>query len=170
MDASGNLIDAGETPGGVHGGTPAYISLIAGPDTTKTITGATHGYATAGLLVQVYDNASPRNAIAAGWTVNASTFDVIITFASASPTTTWSSTGPRVRGLTGLQSLELYPAALTVPAEFSVSGSPATTSGTLAVSRQRNLPTRCTQVHTDQRRHPLSAPEPGRLPLASARI
>ena len=37
---------------------------------------------TAGLLVQVYDNASPRNAIAAGWTVNSSTFDVIITFAS----------------------------------------------------------------------------------------
>jgi hypothetical protein len=66
------------------GGTPAYISsLIAGPDTAKTITGATHGYATAGLLVAVYDNASPRNAIEAGWTVNASTFDVVVTFATA---------------------------------------------------------------------------------------
>lgn len=69
-------------PAGVS--TNAYISsLIAGPDTTKTITGATHGYATAGLLVQVYDNSSPRNAIEVGWTVDAATYDVVITFAVA---------------------------------------------------------------------------------------
>lgn len=69
--------------GGGGGGSPPYISaLIPGPDTTHTITGATHGFATTALLVQVYDNAAPRNAIEAGWTVNASTYDVIVTFAT----------------------------------------------------------------------------------------
>ena len=67
--------------------TPAaafYLSpLITGPDTAKTITGAAHGLATPGLLVAVYDNASPRNAIEMGWTVDASTFDVVVTFAVA---------------------------------------------------------------------------------------
>lgn len=140
-DASGNLIDAGVTPGGGGtGGTPAYISsLIAGPDTTKTITGATHGYATAGLLVQVYDNASPRNAIAAGWTVNSSTFDVIVTFASAQSNyyiVINGATGPAgPTGPPGSGSGTVTSVALTVPAEFSVAGSPVTTSGTLAVSK-----------------------------------
>src|ERR1017187_5606338 len=69
--------------GGGGGGTAAYISsLMAGPDTTRTITGGTHGFATAALLVMVYDKASPRNAISVSWTVNASTYDVAITFAS----------------------------------------------------------------------------------------
>jgi hypothetical protein len=68
---------------GGGGGAAAYLSpLIAGPDSTKTVAGATHGFATAALLVAVYDNASPRNAIAIAWTVNASTYDVAITFGS----------------------------------------------------------------------------------------
>ncbi|MCU1234471.1 MAG: hypothetical protein JWP63_2438 [Candidatus Solibacter sp.] len=76
----------GGTGGGGTGGVggPPYITnLIAGPDTTKTIAGTTHGFATSGLLVAVYDNATPRNAISAGWTVNPSTYDVVITFAAA---------------------------------------------------------------------------------------
>ena len=68
--------------GGGGGGAPFLSSLIAGPDSTKTIAGATHGFATTALLVAVYDNASPRNAIAIAWTVNASTYDVVITFGS----------------------------------------------------------------------------------------
>ena len=69
--------------GGGGGGTTAYISpLLSGPDTTRTITGGTHGFATAALLVGVYDNATPRNALLAGWTVNSSTYDVTITFAN----------------------------------------------------------------------------------------
>src|ERR1035438_7588937 len=68
--------------GGGGGGGPYLSSLIAGPDSTKTIAGVTHGFATAALLVAVYDNASPRNAIAIAWTVNASTYDVVITFGS----------------------------------------------------------------------------------------
>lgn len=77
---------AGVNPGGTGGGggsSPPYISsLIAGPDSTKTISGATHGFASAALLVGIYDNASPRNAILAGWTVNPSTYDVVIYFAA----------------------------------------------------------------------------------------
>src|ERR1022692_3659590 len=73
----------GSGGGGGGSGTTAYISsLLTGPDTTRTITGGTHGFATAALLVGVYDNASPRNAISIGWTVNSSTYDVTITFAS----------------------------------------------------------------------------------------
>ena len=69
--------------GGGGSGIAAYISsLITGPDLTRTITGGTHGFATAALLVAVYDSASPRNAISVGWTVNASTYDVTISFAS----------------------------------------------------------------------------------------
>jgi hypothetical protein len=65
-------------------GGAVYISgLIAGPDTSKTIAGSVHGYATAALLVAVYDNASPRNAIEMGWTVDPSSFDVVVTFAVA---------------------------------------------------------------------------------------
>jgi len=68
--------------GGGGGAAPYLSPLTAGPDSTKTIAGATHGFATAALLVAVYDNASPRNAIAIAWTVNASTYDVVITFGS----------------------------------------------------------------------------------------
>jgi len=66
--------------GGAGGGPPYITSLIAGPDTVKTIPGGTHGFATTGLLVAVYDNATPRNAIEASWTVDASSYDVTITF------------------------------------------------------------------------------------------
>ena len=80
--ANGNSTGCASISGGSS--TSAYISsLIAGPDTTKTITGATHGYTSAALLVTVYDNASPRNKVDVGWTVNSSTFDVVITFSSA---------------------------------------------------------------------------------------
>jgi hypothetical protein len=73
----------GSAGGGGGGGATAYISsLIPGPDSTRTIAGATHGFATTALLVAVYDNASPRNAISAGWTVSASTYDVTLAFAS----------------------------------------------------------------------------------------
>ena len=69
--------------GGGGGGSGAYISsLMTGPDSTRTSAGAAHGFATTALLVGVYDNASPRNAISVGWSVNASTYDVAITFAS----------------------------------------------------------------------------------------
>ncbi len=67
-------------PSGV-GGTPYLSSLIAGPDTTKTVTGATHGYTTPNLNVIAWDNSTPRNPIAMSYTVNASTFDVVVTFA-----------------------------------------------------------------------------------------
>lgn len=68
---------------GGSGGAAAYISpLLAGPDTTRTIAGGTHKFATTALLVAVYDNASPRNAISAGWSVNPSTYDVTLAFAS----------------------------------------------------------------------------------------
>lgn len=61
-----------------------YMSaLIAGPDTTKTITGATHGLGNEALMVTVYDNSSPRNVILVGWSVDATSFDVLITFAVA---------------------------------------------------------------------------------------
>ena len=67
----------------LHGGGAPYISsLIFGPDSTRTIAGATHGFTTTALLVAVYDNASPRNAIQVAWTVNASTYDVTIAFAT----------------------------------------------------------------------------------------
>ena len=72
----------GGSGGGGGGSAPYLTSLIAGPDSTKTIAGATHGFATTALLVAVYDNASPRNAMAIAWTVNASTYDVVITFGS----------------------------------------------------------------------------------------
>jgi len=73
---------SGSTTGG-GGGSAAYISsLLAGPDLTRTITGATHGFTTTALLIAVYDNASPRNAINVTYAVNPTTYDVVITFAS----------------------------------------------------------------------------------------
>jgi hypothetical protein len=82
--APGQWTQMSGSAGGGGGGTAPYISpLTAGPDTTKTITGATHGFATTALLVMAYDNATPRNAISVGWTVNPSTYDVSIAFASA---------------------------------------------------------------------------------------
>src|ERR1022692_814264 len=72
----------GGSGGGGGGSAPYLSSLIAGPDSTKTIAGATHGFATTALLGAAYDNASPRNALAIAWTVNASTYDVVITFGS----------------------------------------------------------------------------------------
>lgn len=78
-----NFIQGSSGGGGGTGIAPYVSSLITGPDSTKTITGATHGFTNTGLLVAVYDNSSPRNAIAVGWTVNSSTFDVVISFTPA---------------------------------------------------------------------------------------
>ncbi|MEO8367818.1 MAG: hypothetical protein ABI806_01280 [Candidatus Solibacter sp.] len=71
--------------GGSGGGASntAYLSsLLAGPDLTRTVSGATHGFATSALIVAVYDNSSPREAINAGWSVNPATYDVTLTFAT----------------------------------------------------------------------------------------
>ena len=74
-----------QVTGGAGTGIAPYISsLIAGPDTTKTITGATHGFTNVGLLVEVFDNSSPRNVITpSNVSVNSSTYDVIVTFGVA---------------------------------------------------------------------------------------
>jgi hypothetical protein len=62
---------------------PPYMSgLITGPDTSKTILGTTHGIATTALLVVVYDNSTPRNAISAGWSVDPTTYNVVVMFAA----------------------------------------------------------------------------------------
>ncbi len=58
-------------------------SLVTGPDSSKTISGATHGFTSIGLRVCVFDNSSPRNPIDVGWTVSAVNYDVVITFAVA---------------------------------------------------------------------------------------
>ena len=60
---------------------PWVSTLQVGPDATKTITGATHGLGNSGLYVLAYDNSVPRNPIIITWTVDATTFDVVITFA-----------------------------------------------------------------------------------------
>ncbi len=63
---------------------PEYLSsLVTGPDTSKTISGATHGFTSIGRRVCVFDNSSPRNPIDVGWTVSAVNYDVVITFAVA---------------------------------------------------------------------------------------
>ncbi len=88
VDANRRLTDVaiqflGIKPEGSGSGSGAYLSdLIAGPDSSKTILGAAHGLTSFGLWVGVYDNATPREAIAVGWTVHPTTFDVVITFAA----------------------------------------------------------------------------------------
>lgn len=75
-------IDAGGSAGGGSGG-PAYgVAFTA--QTSVTVTGVTHGLATKNLIVACYDNASPAKAIQpASYTVDGSTYDVVIAFASA---------------------------------------------------------------------------------------
>ena len=51
--------------------------------TTFTIPGATHGLGTKYLILQCYDNANPANFILPAFTVNPSTYDVIVTFTTA---------------------------------------------------------------------------------------
>lgn len=72
----------GSGSGGGSAIAPYLSGLIAGPDLTKTITAAVHHFATPALLVAVYDNATPREVITAGWTVDPMTYDVVVTFAS----------------------------------------------------------------------------------------
>jgi hypothetical protein len=62
--------------------TPYLSSLLPGPDLTRTISGATHGFGTAALLVAVYDDSSPREAVNAGWSVDPTSYDVSIKFAT----------------------------------------------------------------------------------------
>jgi hypothetical protein len=45
-----------------------------------TIPGATHGLGTADLLVQCYDAQTPRQPLTAGWSVHASTYEVLVHF------------------------------------------------------------------------------------------
>lgn len=59
---------------------PYYSSLFTGPDTSRTITGATHGFTNPGLIVTIFDNNSPRGTIESPCTVNSSTYDVVCTF------------------------------------------------------------------------------------------
>lgn len=59
-----------------------YTTSFTG--TTLTIPGATHGLGTASLVVQVYDNATPRALVIPGSvTVHPSTFAVVLTFAES---------------------------------------------------------------------------------------
>jgi hypothetical protein len=52
--------------------------------TTVTVTGATHGLGTADLAVTCYDTADPPHVVEGdGWTVNATTFDVVINFTNS---------------------------------------------------------------------------------------
>lgn len=82
LDANGNLTTAGCIGGGGSGG-PNYHAAFTS-QTTVTILGTAHQLGNANLLLQCYDNATVPNAIEpATWTVNPSTYDVIITFASA---------------------------------------------------------------------------------------
>lgn len=69
--------------GGGSGASPYESTLFTGPDSSRTITGATHGFATRALLVKVYNNSTPRGTIETGqWTVDPTTFDVVIPFAA----------------------------------------------------------------------------------------
>src|SRR4030095_3963921 len=45
-----------------------------------TIPGATHGLGTADLLVQCYDAQTPRHPLTAAWSVDATTYDVVVSF------------------------------------------------------------------------------------------
>ena len=94
--------DGANGTNGLNGaGSPSYISsLISGPVSSGTLTGATHGYVASGcpLLVGFRDNASPQNAITASWTVAPSTCDVAYSFASPQ-----SNFYVIVNGATGVQ-------------------------------------------------------------------
>ncbi len=142
FDGQTLIADSTEAFGVKWGGAPttAYISsLIAGPDTTKTVFGYEHNYATAALLVMVYDNSSPRNAIESGWTVDGTTFDVVITFATAQSNyyvVVNGAAGPAgATGATGPAG-PVSSVGLSMPTEFSVASSPITSSGTIAVTKQ----------------------------------
>ena len=95
-------------------------SLFTGPDMSQTISGATHGMATPALSVVCYDNASPlRNEIEVGIQVNPTTYDVVVTFATAqtnyyitvisgaysAPTSTFPSGTGMVKVTSGVPSL-----------------------------------------------------------------
>lgn len=72
-------------PNGSGGsGAPAYTSPLFTAQTSVTVLGTSHLYATAALMVTAFDNSTPRNVLApASISVNPSTFDVIVTFATA---------------------------------------------------------------------------------------
>jgi len=86
--------------GGGGGGGPAapnyaqsFVSV-----TTVTMLGSVHQLATTHLILACYDNASPANALLpANWTINQTTFDVVVTFSIAqSGYCVLNGTGPAV--------------------------------------------------------------------------
>lgn len=69
--------------GGGGGGTPApNYGTAFSSQTSITITGVTHNLGTKNLLLACYDTSSPARAIQpASWTIDGSTFDVVVNFA-----------------------------------------------------------------------------------------
>ena len=69
----------------VGGSGSPYTSPLFTSQTAVTVLGSAHGFTTAALVVSAYDNSTPRNLIApSAITVNASNFNVVVTFASSS--------------------------------------------------------------------------------------
>lgn len=74
-------IPRGDT--GAVGTAPNYGASFTS-QTSVTIAGSAHAFNTANVLLQCYDNSSPAKAILpASWSVNTSTFDVTVNFATA---------------------------------------------------------------------------------------
>ena len=82
--ATGATGPQGPAGGGSGVGTvQSYLSgLIAGPDTTRTITGATHGLAATGCPLMVSFRDAGSGSLTAGYTVDPGTCDVTVSFAS----------------------------------------------------------------------------------------
>jgi hypothetical protein len=69
--------------GGQASPSPNYGTSFTA-QTSVTVTGVTHNMGSKNLLVACYDNSTPAKAIQpASWTIDGSTFDVVVTFAAA---------------------------------------------------------------------------------------
>jgi hypothetical protein len=83
FDASGNVIASASDIGGGGAGTANFEKTFTA-QTSVSITSAEHGWSHAKLVVECYDNATPRARILPdGVTVNTSTYAVTVTFAVA---------------------------------------------------------------------------------------
>jgi hypothetical protein len=83
FDASGNVIASASDIGGGGAGTANFEKTFTS-ETSVSITSAEHGWSHAKLVVECYDNATPRARILPdGVTVNTSTYAVTVTFAVA---------------------------------------------------------------------------------------
>ncbi len=123
--ANGSLTDLDTTGGG--SGLANYETTFSA-QTSITVTGATHAFAHRKIVVECYDDSSPRQRIDPSLvTVDSTSFDVVVTFSA-------STTGLCVLNGSGGAGT-VTSVGLTMPAEFSVSGSPVTSSGTLAVTK-----------------------------------